>query len=63
MVLMGMKRGHTAVSDIESSPVTLKNLGENSRTKYFDYVNFNRTVDAKTVKNQIETKILKSLTL
>ena len=47
------KMGHTAVSDIESPSNLVKSARENT-VICFD---FNRTVDAKTDINQIETNL------
>ena len=52
------KMGHTAVSDIESSSVILLFLRKEPEGKTI-ILFFNRTVNAKTDINQIETKKLK----
>ena len=53
--------GHTAVSDIEfyiSDPI---NLVKRARGKYCKFAYYNKTVDAETDINQIETKNLNLL--
>ena len=56
MILKKKKIDHTAVSDIESSSVNLLTLRKEPDENTVILLFFNRTVDAKTDINQIETK-------